>query len=96
MAFLHSAQLLYTDCGYPRWTVCFTMPNAVFFYLLFNDFYKKSYNKPVAIKTTPKKSNGHLTNGTAKSESGEETNANGHVIEQNNNNASCFDNKKTE
>lgn len=42
MAFLHSAQLLYTDCGYPRWSVCFTLPNAIFFYMLFNDFYKVS------------------------------------------------------
>lgn len=48
MAFLHSAQLLYTDCGYPRWSVCFTLPNAIFFYMLFNDFYKKSYKKPSA------------------------------------------------
>lgn len=43
MAFLHSAQLLWTDCGYPRWSVCFTLPNAIFFYMLFNDFYNKSY-----------------------------------------------------
>ncbi|CAO1420607.1 unnamed protein product [Diamesa hyperborea] len=45
MAFTHSAQLLWTDCGYPRWSVCFTLPNAIFFYMLFNDFYKKSYTK---------------------------------------------------
>lgn len=44
MAFLHSAQLLYTDCGYPRWSVCFTLPNAIFFYMLFNDFYKVNIN----------------------------------------------------
>lgn len=45
------------------------MPNAVFFYLLFNDFYKKSYNKPVAVKSSSAaKKNGHLTNGHAKSE----------------------------
>ncbi|XP_058452859.1 elongation of very long chain fatty acids protein AAEL008004 [Malaya genurostris] len=43
MAFIHSAQLLWTDCGYPRWSVCFTLPNAIFFYMLFNDFYKKTY-----------------------------------------------------
>jgi elongation of very long chain fatty acids protein 7 len=43
MAFAHSAQLLYTDCGYPRWSVFFTLPNAVFFLMLFYDFYKKSY-----------------------------------------------------
>ena len=45
MVFIHQTQLLYTDCNYPRWTVCFTLPNAVFFYFLFNDFYKKSYKK---------------------------------------------------
>lgn len=44
MAFLHNAQLLYTDCGYPRWSVCFTMPNAIFFYFLFNNFYKKTFD----------------------------------------------------
>lgn len=48
MAFLHSAQLLYTDCGYPRWSVCFTLPNAIFFYMLFNDFYKVSRVSPCA------------------------------------------------
>ncbi|XP_004530141.1 elongation of very long chain fatty acids protein AAEL008004 [Ceratitis capitata] len=45
MVFIHQTQLLYTDCGYPRWTVCFTLPNAIFFYYLFNDFYQKSYKK---------------------------------------------------
>ncbi|XP_055906528.1 elongation of very long chain fatty acids protein AAEL008004 [Eupeodes corollae] len=48
MAFIHQTQLLYTDCGYPRWSVCFTLPNAVFFYFLFNDFYQKSYKKKKA------------------------------------------------
>lgn len=43
LAFLHSAQLVYTDCGYPRWSVFLTLPNAIFFYFLFNDFYRKSY-----------------------------------------------------
>lgn len=67
MAFLHSAQLLYTDCGYPRWSVCFTLPNAIFFYMLFNDFYKKSYSKKGKAKATKQKavangtSNGHIT-----------------------------------
>lgn len=40
-------QLLYTDCGYPRWTTVLVMPNAIFFYILFNDFYKAAY-KPLA------------------------------------------------
>ncbi|XP_070490444.1 very long chain fatty acid elongase 7 [Chironomus tepperi] len=66
MAFLHSAQLLYTDCGYPRWSVCFTLPNAIFFYMLFNDFYKKSYSKKGKAKAKKVKqangtTNGHIT-----------------------------------
>lgn len=65
MAFLHSAQLLYTDCGYPRWSVCFTLPNAIFFYMLFNDFYHKSYknNKPAEGQLTSdeKNNNNHLS-----------------------------------
>uniref|UniRef100_A0A336K2J4 Elongation of very long chain fatty acids protein n=1 Tax=Culicoides sonorensis TaxID=179676 RepID=A0A336K2J4_CULSO len=45
ICFLHSAQLLYTDCGFPRWSIFFTLPNAIFFYFLFNDFYQKSYKE---------------------------------------------------
>lgn len=60
MAFLHSAQLLWTDCGYPRWSVCFTLPNAIFFYMLFNDFYHKSYKgkRLAAAKLANGKANG--------------------------------------
>ncbi|KAF4532049.1 hypothetical protein B566_EDAN015575 [Ephemera danica] len=43
LAFLHSMQLLWHDCGYPRWTVILILPNAVFFYYLFNDFYQQAY-----------------------------------------------------
>lgn len=50
LAFLHSAQLIYTDCGYPRWSVFFTLPNSIFFYFLFNDFYTKSYKKSAEKK----------------------------------------------
>lgn len=65
MAFLHSAQLLYTDCGYPRWSVCFTLPNAIFFYMLFNDFYKKSYTKKGRAAAAAKTANGKIQNGKA-------------------------------
>jgi len=41
--FLHFAQLLWTDCGFPRWVIFFVLPNAIFLYFLFNDFYQKSY-----------------------------------------------------
>lgn len=87
MAFLHSAQLLYTDCGYPRWSVCFTLPNAIFFYLLFNDFYKKSYNKPIVVKTSSK--NGSAT---APLTNGEECTP----MKNGNGNGSTGDNKKSE
>lgn len=36
-------QLLLYDCGFPRWSTIFTLPNAIFFYYLFSDFYKKAY-----------------------------------------------------
>lgn len=52
IAFLHSMQLLFYDCGYPRWSMFFTLPNAIFFYYLFSDFYNKAYigsdNKKIA------------------------------------------------
>lgn len=54
MAFIHSAQLLYTDCGYPRWSVVFTMPNAIFFYFLFNNFYKKNFDTDKSEKAKQK------------------------------------------
>jgi len=52
LAFLHSFQLLFHDCGYPRWSLFFTLPNAIFFYYLFSDFYYKAYgtNKKKEVK----------------------------------------------
>ncbi|KAK4875914.1 hypothetical protein RN001_012336 [Aquatica leii] len=53
IAFLHSMQLLFYDCGYPRWSMFFTLPNAIFFYYLFSDFYNKAYtdeSKAKAVK----------------------------------------------
>lgn len=62
MTFLHSAQLVYTDCGYPRWSVFFTLPNAIFFYFLFNDFYQKSYKKKAAAAAAEKAANDKVNN----------------------------------
>lgn len=45
IAFIHSAQLLFHDCGFPRFSLFFTLPNAIFFYYLFYDFYNKAYPK---------------------------------------------------
>uniref|UniRef100_A0A1A9W5Z8 Elongation of very long chain fatty acids protein n=1 Tax=Glossina brevipalpis TaxID=37001 RepID=A0A1A9W5Z8_9MUSC len=44
IVFIHQTQLLYTDCNFPRWSAGFTLPNAVFFYFLFNNFYQQSYS----------------------------------------------------
>lgn len=60
IAFLHSAQLLFYDCGYPRWSVVFTLPNSIFFYYLFYDFYYKAYGKPDKKKDKLKTANGHV------------------------------------
>lgn len=64
IAFLHSSQLLFYDCGYPRWTVAFTLPNSIFFYYLFYDFYYKAYGTPEEQKRAKELANGiHKTNG---------------------------------
>ncbi|XP_075235434.1 very long chain fatty acid elongase AAEL008004-like [Lycorma delicatula] len=51
LAFLHSFQLLIYDCEYPRWTLFLIMPNAIFFYYLFNDFYNKAYSCKLKLKS---------------------------------------------
>ncbi|XP_014250698.1 elongation of very long chain fatty acids protein AAEL008004-like [Cimex lectularius] len=43
LTFYHFLQLLWSDCDYPKWSVVIVLPNAIFFYYLFNDFYKKTY-----------------------------------------------------
>ncbi|XP_076686850.1 stuck in traffic [Andrena cerasifolii] len=45
LAFLHSCQLLFYDCVYPRWSLILILPNAMFFYFLFDDFYSQAYKR---------------------------------------------------
>lgn len=52
LAFLHSCQLLFHDCDYPKWSLIFILPNASFFYFLFSDFYNKTYIPPKDSKST--------------------------------------------
>ncbi|GBP83485.1 Elongation of very long chain fatty acids protein AAEL008004 [Eumeta japonica] len=85
LAFLHSSQLLFYDCGYPRWSVFFTLPNAIFFYYLFDDFYVKAYRKSVSREE--KQKNGSVSNGIGKA-----VISNGFKIENKNENDN---NKKT-
>ncbi|XP_050310219.1 elongation of very long chain fatty acids protein AAEL008004 [Anthonomus grandis grandis] len=55
LVFIHNSQLLFFDCGFPRWTLVLTLPNAIFFYYLFNEFYKDSYEKPKVANNKSKK-----------------------------------------
>ncbi|RZC38882.1 elongation of very long chain fatty acids protein -like, partial [Asbolus verrucosus] len=43
IAFIHNSQVLFYDCGFPKWVVLFTLPNAIFFYYLFDNFYNHAY-----------------------------------------------------
>ncbi|XP_019870260.1 elongation of very long chain fatty acids protein-like [Aethina tumida] len=43
MIFVHSSQLIWTNCGYPRGLAIIALPNAVLFYNMFSNFYKKAY-----------------------------------------------------
>ncbi|XP_017777180.1 PREDICTED: elongation of very long chain fatty acids protein AAEL008004-like [Nicrophorus vespilloides] len=51
VAFIHSMQLFFYDCDYPKWSTIFVLPNAIFFYYLFNDFYKKAYQRSASKKS---------------------------------------------
>lgn len=74
-------QLLVYDCGFPRWSTVFTLPNAIFFYYLFYDFYNKAY--PVPPKND-KNANQITSNGCSKLANGQTNahdskHANGHA-----------------
>jgi hypothetical protein len=47
---IHSFQLLFIDCNYPRAFVWWIGLHAVMFYFLFADFYKQAYRKKQANK----------------------------------------------
>lgn len=62
VAFLHSFQLLLYDCQYPKWTLYFILPNAIFFYYLFNNFYEQAYCNYRNIRKTKENNNNNNTN----------------------------------
>ncbi|XP_015185206.1 PREDICTED: elongation of very long chain fatty acids protein 7-like [Polistes dominula] len=81
LAFLHNCQLLIYDCGYPRWSVFFTLPNIIFFYFLFSDFYKMAYGdgheKKISVTTaTTTTTTTTLTNGKIESNDTKKFNGN--------------------
>ena len=64
---------MFYDCEYPRWSLIFILPNAIFFYFLFSEFYDKAYtdkNKKrddeAKAVTNGKPANGLTQNGTGK------------------------------
>lgn len=73
LAFLHSCQLFFYDCDYPKFSMIFVLPNAIFFYLLFADYYNKSYtpderpgDKPKSKLTDKQIQSGKVPNGKSK------------------------------
>uniref|UniRef100_A0A146M9A3 Elongation of very long chain fatty acids protein n=1 Tax=Lygus hesperus TaxID=30085 RepID=A0A146M9A3_LYGHE len=61
LAFLHYSLVLFNDCNYPKWTIIIVLPNAIFFYYLFWEFYQKAYNGHGKVNGALK--NGAMTNG---------------------------------
>lgn len=60
MVTIHSVQLLFIECDYPRLFVYWIGLYAVIFMVMFADFYIQSYRKP-----SDKKPNGTIKNGNA-------------------------------
>lgn len=82
VAFLHNCLLLFYDCDYPKWSVILVLPNTMFFYFLFSDFYNNAYistkknngitssiqNSVKANGAAEKVSSGEIPNGKGKSD----------------------------
>lgn len=51
MIFVHSFQLLFRECDYPRGFMWWIGFHAVLFWFLFLDFYRDAYHKTKKVKT---------------------------------------------
>lgn len=67
MALHWLALVLSPECGYPKWFSLFMLPQNFFIFVLFYDFYRKTYNKPVIADD--KAINDDLNNNVDKGES---------------------------
>ncbi|XP_076341740.1 very long chain fatty acid elongase AAEL008004-like [Tachypleus tridentatus] len=65
MIFVHSFQLLFRECDYPKGFMWWIGFHAVLFWFLFWDFYKNAYGKPKKMETTLSNGNKHMANGKA-------------------------------
>ncbi|KAL3269871.1 hypothetical protein HHI36_008928 [Cryptolaemus montrouzieri] len=45
LVFIHSAQLLWTDCGYPKFIGALLLLHSTIFFVLFSNFYYQTYKK---------------------------------------------------
>ncbi|KAK1129256.1 hypothetical protein K0M31_020385 [Melipona bicolor] len=45
LVFVHSAQALVFDCGYPKLVAALLLLHSTIFFALFSDFYRQAYNK---------------------------------------------------
>ncbi|XP_014478536.1 PREDICTED: elongation of very long chain fatty acids protein AAEL008004-like [Dinoponera quadriceps] len=60
----HYSKLLWTDCGYPQWVAAVMIPQNVFMFVLFGEFYYDTYVKPANVPALPKiKANDVLARG---------------------------------
>lgn len=52
MALHWLALRLSPDCGYPKWLTFFMLPQNFFIFILFYDFYRKTYHKKSEVDET--------------------------------------------
>lgn len=50
LVFVHSAQALIFDCGYPKLVAGLLLLHATIFFVLFSDFYQRAYRKRRFVK----------------------------------------------
>lgn len=60
---IHSVQLLFIECDYPRLFVYWIGLYAVIFMVMFADFYRQAYKKPSEKPSNGTVQKGHATNG---------------------------------
>lgn len=58
IVFAHAAQLMYSDCGYPKFMGPLMLGNSTIFFALFANFYYQNFirnkNKKAAVQKTVK------------------------------------------
>jgi len=50
LVFVHSAQALIFDCGYPKLVATLLLIHATIFFVLFSDFYRTAYRRGKSAK----------------------------------------------